>query len=53
MRAPHRKKLPTIVLKLTIIMGITWIPGTVVAFLPNHYLEDPFFVLNSFQGKLS
>lgn len=53
MREPHKKKLPTIVLKLVVIMGMTWIPGIAAAFLPNPYLEYPFFVLNSLQGKLN
>ncbi|XP_067052552.1 uncharacterized protein [Acropora muricata] len=51
-RAPHKKKLPTIVLKLIVIMGMTWIPGIAAAFLPDTHLEYPFFIVNSLQGVL-
>ena len=53
MAASNERNLPIIVLKLTAIMGITWILGLVLAFYSTPYLEYPFVILNSFQGELN
>ncbi len=50
MAAASQRKLPVIVLKLTVVMGITWILGFVLAFYPTPYLEYPFVIINSCQG---
>ena len=52
MAASNQKNLPIIVLKLTTVLGITWILGLVLAFYSTPYLEYPFVILNSFQGEL-
>ncbi|KAJ7381882.1 hypothetical protein OS493_038515, partial [Desmophyllum pertusum] len=50
--AANLTKLPLIVLKLTVVMGITWTLGFVLAFYPTPYLEFPFIIINSCQGLL-
>ena len=52
MAASNQRNLPIIVLKLTAVLGITWILGLVLAFYSTPYLEYPFVTLNSFQGEL-
>lgn len=52
MAASNQRNLSIIALKLTAIMGITWILGLVLAFYSTLYLEYPFVILNSFQGEL-
>ncbi|KAJ7388678.1 hypothetical protein OS493_036394 [Desmophyllum pertusum] len=50
--AGNQPRLPVIVLKMTVVMGITWILGFVLAFHPTPYLEYPFTIINSCQGVL-
>ncbi|KAJ7389538.1 hypothetical protein OS493_030923 [Desmophyllum pertusum] len=50
--ATNQRNLPLIVLKLTVVMGISWILGFVLAFYPTPYIEYPFVIINSCQGVL-
>ncbi|KAM7439869.1 hypothetical protein ABFA07_010836 [Porites harrisoni] len=50
--ATAQRNLPIIVLKLTIVTGITWILGFALAFYSTPYLEYPYVVINSCQGVL-
>ncbi|KAJ7394165.1 hypothetical protein OS493_003844 [Desmophyllum pertusum] len=50
--AANQTRLPVIVLKMTIVMGISSILGFVLAFYPTPYLEYPFIIINSCQGVL-
>ncbi|XP_078385033.1 latrophilin receptor-like protein A [Oculina patagonica] len=52
MAAASQRRLPVIVLKMTVVMGIAWILGFVLAFYPTPYLEYPFVIINSCQGVL-
>ena len=49
--ATAQRNLPVIVLKLTIVTGITWILGFALAFYSTPYLEYPYVVINSCQGR--
>lgn len=49
--ATSQRNLPVIVLKLTIVTGITWILGFALAFYSTPYLEYPYVVINSCQGR--
>ena len=49
--ATNQRNLPIILLKLTVVMGITWILGFALAFYPTPYLEYPFNIINSCQGE--
>ncbi|CAH3046868.1 unnamed protein product, partial [Porites lobata] len=49
--AVTQRNLPIIVLKLTVLTGITWLLGFALAFYPTPYLEYPYVVINSFQGE--
>ena len=51
MATASQRSLPVIVLKMTVVMGITWILGFALAFYPTPYLEYPFVIINSCQGK--
>lgn len=51
MAAASQRELPVIVLKITVVMGISWIMGFTLAFYPTPYLEYPFVIINSCQGK--
>ena len=51
MAAARQRSLPVIVMKLTVVMGITWVLGLALAFYPTPYLEYPFVIINSCQGK--
>lgn len=46
-----QRGLPLILLKLTAALGITWVLGFALAFYPSPYLEYPFVIINSCQGK--
>ncbi|XP_020620043.1 uncharacterized protein LOC110057791 [Orbicella faveolata] len=48
--ASTQRNLPVIVLKLTSVLGVTWILGFVLAFYQTPYLEYPYVLVNSFQG---
>ncbi|KAJ7353741.1 hypothetical protein OS493_032611 [Desmophyllum pertusum] len=50
--AANQTNVLLIVLKLTVVMGITWTLGFVLAFYPTAYLEFPFVIINSCQGLL-
>ena len=50
MPSSNQRSLPLIVLKLTVVMGITWILGFALGFYPTPYLEYPFVIINSCQG---
>ncbi|KAJ7380756.1 hypothetical protein OS493_007133 [Desmophyllum pertusum] len=50
--ATNQRNLPLIVLKLTVVMGMSWILGFVLAFYPTPYIEYPFVIINSCQGVL-
>ncbi|KAJ7376542.1 hypothetical protein OS493_033998 [Desmophyllum pertusum] len=50
--AANQTRLPVIVLKMTVVVGISWILGFVMAFYPTPYLEYPFIIINSCQGVL-
>ena len=50
MPTSSQRNLPVIVLKLTVIMGITWILGFALGFYPTPYVEYPFVIINSCQG---
>ncbi|KAL9960660.1 hypothetical protein ACROYT_G034146 [Oculina patagonica] len=52
MATASQRNLPVIVLKMTVVMGIAWILGFVLAFYPTPYLEYPFVIINSCQGVL-
>ena len=47
----NQRGLPLILLKLTAALGITWVLGFALAFYPSPYLEYPFVIINSCQGK--
>lgn len=49
--AANQRNLPVILLKLTVVMGITWILAFALAFYPTPYLEYPFNKINSCQGE--
>ena len=51
MATASQRSLPVIVLKMTVVMGITWILGFALAFYPTPYLEYAFVIINSCQGK--
>ena len=51
MAAASQRRLSVIVLKMTVVMGITRILGFVLAFYPTPYLEYPFVIINSCQVK--
>ena len=47
----NQPNLRIILLKMTIVMGITWILGFALDFHPTPYLEYPFTIINSCQGN--
>ena len=49
----NQRSLVLIVAKLTLVMGITWILGFLLAFYPTPYIEYPFIIVSSCQGKMT